>query len=81
MTMRALTGLPAIFYMLTGGDREPGDFRFDPLGFLRGASEAEVRDAQEKELANSRLAMLSIGAIATQSALGFETFPYAPTPW
>ena len=68
--LEALVGVPAVFYMLGGGDREPGDFSFDPFG-LAGPSAAEV------ELTNARLAMLSFGAIATQAALGHPSFPYA----
>ena len=76
-----LIGLPAVAFMLNGGDRDPGDFAFDPLGFLSGATTSQKRNAQEKELANSRLAMLSFGAIATQAALGPESFPYVALPW
>ena len=68
--LEALVGVPAVVYMLGGGDREPGDFNFDPFG-LAGPSAAEV------ELTNARLAMLSFGAIATQAALGHPSFPYA----
>lgn len=59
-------------------DREAGDFKLDPMSFLKGKSKDEVDEWKLKELENGRLAMLAFGAVATQSALGdaTHTFPY-----
>lgn len=59
-------------------DREAGDYKFDPMNFLKGKSKEEVDEWKLKELENARLAMLAFGAVATQSALGESTrsFPY-----
>lgn len=38
------------------GEREPGDFGFDPLGFLKGDA-AKAQKLREQEVANGRLAM------------------------
>lgn len=56
-------------------DREAGDFKFDG-GFLKGKNEAQVKEMKTKEINNGRLAMLAFGGIATQTALGYESFPY-----
>jgi hypothetical protein len=39
------------------GDRKPGEFGFNPLGF--GKDEASMRDLELKEVSNGRLAMVS----------------------
>jgi light-harvesting complex I chlorophyll a/b binding protein 1 len=59
-------------------DREAGDFKLDPLQFLKGKSKDEVDTWKLKELENGRLAMLAFGGVATQAALGAGTqsFPY-----
>jgi light-harvesting complex I chlorophyll a/b binding protein 1 len=59
-------------------DREPGDFKLDPLKFIAGKSDDEVMTMKTKEINNGRLAMLAFGAISTQSALGdaYHSFPY-----
>ena len=67
-----LVGLPAVWFMMFGGERKPGDFAFDPLG-LRGSTSDEAMEV--KELKHGRLAMLSFGAIITQAAFHPE-FPY-----
>mmetsp|Transcript_12373 Transcript_12373/g.29010 ORF Transcript_12373/g.29010 Transcript_12373/m.29010 type:complete len:249 (-) Transcript_12373:255-1001(-) len=59
-------------------EREAGDFSLDPLSFLKGKSDDEVKRMKTRELLNGRLAMLAFSAVATQTALGPETqdFPY-----
>lgn len=56
-------------------DREPGDYKFDG-GFFNGKDEKFVHDMKTKEVNNGRLAMLAFGGIATQTALGYSSFPY-----
>ena len=36
--LEILMGIPAINLTMNGGDREPGDYSFDPLGFLADAT-------------------------------------------
>lgn len=60
-------------------DRLPGDFSLDPLSFLKGKSDAEVKRMKTTELLNGRLAMLAFSGVATQSALldgAHSSFPY-----
>ena len=59
-------------------DREPGDYKFDPLKFIEGKSEEEIFTMKTKEVNNGRLAMLAFGGVATQTALGdaYHSFPY-----
>jgi len=59
-------------------DREAGDFKLDPLQFLKGKSDEEVYKMKTREIANGRLAMLAFSAVCTQAALGdaSQNFPY-----
>ena len=56
-------------------DREAGDFQFGSK-LLEGKDAKAVLDMKTKEINNGRLAMLAFGGIATQTALGYESFPY-----
>eukprot|EP00543_Licmophora_paradoxa_P019106 CAMPEP_0202474224 /NCGR_PEP_ID=MMETSP1360-20130828/92267_1 /ASSEMBLY_ACC=CAM_ASM_000848 /TAXON_ID=515479 /ORGANISM="Licmophora paradoxa, Strain CCMP2313" /LENGTH=205 /DNA_ID=CAMNT_0049101329 /DNA_START=419 /DNA_END=1036 /DNA_ORIENTATION=- len=68
--------LVAVQQMLNGSGREAGDFGLDPLGFLNGKSEEEVKRWKLRELKNGRLAMFAIGGVATQAVLNGSPFPY-----
>lgn len=59
-------------------DREAGDYGLDPLQFLKGKSDEEIKTMKTREIANGRLAMLAFSGVATQTALaeGFQNFPY-----
>ena len=59
-------------------DREAGDYKLDPLSFLKDKSDEEVKRMKTREIVNGRLAMLAFGGVATQTALegGNHAFPY-----
>merc|ERR1719199_2064653 len=64
----------AIDQMLRGSGRAPGDYGFDPVGFV--SDPAKLADLQMKELANGRLAMFAFGGAVTQAVLTGNTFPW-----
>mmetsp|Transcript_616 Transcript_616/g.1270 ORF Transcript_616/g.1270 Transcript_616/m.1270 type:complete len:197 (+) Transcript_616:360-950(+) len=57
------------------GEREPGDFGLDPLGFLKGDA-AKVEKLKAQEIANGRLAMWAASGLLVQGCTnhlgGFE---------
>ena len=59
-------------------DREAGDYKLDPLNFLKGKSEEEVNRMKLREIMNGRLAMLAFAGVVTQAGLGeaSQNFPY-----
>jgi light-harvesting complex I chlorophyll a/b binding protein 1 len=65
----------AIWQMLSGSGREPGDFGLDPVGFLKGDA-ASVADMKEKEITHCRLAMVAFSGMVTQAVLTQGPFPY-----
>mmetsp|Transcript_134366 Transcript_134366/g.218687 ORF Transcript_134366/g.218687 Transcript_134366/m.218687 type:complete len:280 (+) Transcript_134366:67-906(+) len=67
-------GFLAIDQMIRGSGREPGDFGFDPLGFATDPE--KMKELQEKEIANGRLAMFAFGGAVTQAVLTGNTFPW-----
>ena len=66
----------AVIQMLQGSGRKPGDFGFDPLGFIKGKSEADVETMKLKEITHGRLAMLAFSGVVTQAVLTQGPFPY-----
>jgi len=68
--------LIAVNQMLAGSGREPGDFGFDPAGFLKGKSKEEADQMKLKELTNGRLAMMAFSGMVTQAVLTQGPFPY-----
>lgn len=66
----------ALIQMLAGNGRKPGDYGFDPAGFLAGATEEQIEDMKLKEITHSRLAMMAFSGVITQSVLTQGPFPY-----
>merc|ERR1712032_1621566 len=63
-----------------GDDWLPGDFGFDPLNLLGGATIEAKRDMQEKEINNGRLAMMAVLVYVIEEAV--TKLPIVKlTPW
>jgi len=71
-----IIGSIAVVQMLSGSGRQPGDFGFDPVGFLAGKNEEEIQEMKLKEITHARLAMMAFGGVVTQSVLTQGPFPY-----
>jgi len=52
-----------------GDEWLPGDFQFDPLNVLGGATLEQRRAMQAKEINNGRLAMVAVAAFVVEEAL------------
>ena len=72
----AISTVAVIQMLYEESGREPGDFGLDPIGFLKGKSEAEVNEMKLRELKNGRLAMLAFSGVVTQAVLTQGPFPY-----
>jgi len=66
----------AVVQMLNGSGRKPGYFGLDPVGFLKGKTDAEVAEMELREIKNGRLAMLAFSGVVTQAVLTDGPFPY-----
>ena len=62
--------------MLQGSGRKAGDFGFDPLGFKKNKTPAQLEEMELKEITNGRLAMMAFSGICTQAVLTGGSFPY-----
>jgi len=71
-----IIGTVAVVQMLQGSGRKPGDFGFDPVGFLDGKSQEEIDDMKLKEITHCRLAMMAFSGMVTQAVLTQGPFPY-----
>lgn len=66
----------ATIQMLSGSGRAPGDYGFDPMGFLKDKSDADKETMALKEIKNGRLAMLAFSGMVTQAVLTQGPYPY-----
>jgi len=70
-------GYAAIQEMLSGEtDREPGDYGFDPMGYLTDATPERKMRLQQYEVVHGRAAMLAFSGMVTASAMFGKPFPY-----
>lgn len=77
MSVAEVISSVAVMQMLyEDSGRKPGDFGLDPVGFLKGKSEAEIERMELRELKNGRLAMLAFSGVVTQAVLTQGPFPY-----
>ena len=63
-----------------GDDWLPGDFGFDPLRILKGASLEARREMQAKEINNGRLAMVAVLVMVIEEAVTKQPVVRL-TPW
>ena len=71
-----IIGTVAVIQMLQGSGRAPGDYGFDPAGFLIGKSVEEVEEMKVKEITHARLAMMAFSGVVTGAVLTQGPFPY-----
>jgi len=71
-----IIGSLAVIQMLGGSGRQPGDFGFDPVGFIAGKSDEDVEEMKLKEITHARLAMMAFSGVITQAVLTQGPFPY-----
>lgn len=76
MGLAEIIGSVALMQTLQGSGRAAGDFGLDPVGFLKGKSEAEVDEMKLKEITHCRLAMMAFSGMVTQAVLTQGPFPY-----
>lgn len=76
ITLSEVISSIAVMQMLEGSGRQPGDYGFDPLGIMSGATEEEWDMMKMREIQNGRLAMLAFSGIVTQAVLTQGPFPY-----
>jgi hypothetical protein len=75
VTLIEAISIPAIQATMKG-EREPGNFGFDPMGLSNKLSSKDKDLMQYKEIKNGRLAMLAFAGVVTQAALTGKSFPY-----
>jgi len=71
-----IIGSIAVIQMMEESGRQPGDYGFDPAGFLLGKSEEQVMEMKLKEITHARLAMMAFSGVVTQAVLTQGPFPY-----
>ena len=71
-----IIGTVAVIQMLNGSGRQPGDYGFDPAGFLIGKTDEEIEEMKVKEITHARLAMMAFSGVVTQAVLTQGPFPY-----
>lgn len=70
-------GVVALQQTMSGGDRAPGDFGFDPMGLSKKLDKKGKDTMALKELENGRLAMVAFSGIVTAAAaFPDRAFPY-----
>lgn len=55
----------AVMQMMEGSGRQPGDYGFDPIGFLKDVSKEKKEEMMLKELTNGRLAMIAFSGMVS----------------
>lgn len=74
--VEAISTVAVLQMLYEDSGRKPGNFGFDPLGFMKGKSDAEKEEMELKEIKNGRLAMLAFSGVVTQAVLTQGPFPY-----
>ena len=74
--VEAISTVAVIQMLYEDSGRKPGNFGFDPLGFMKGKTDEEKAEMELKEIKNGRLAMLAFSGVVTQAVLTQGPFPY-----